>query len=89
MVLFEYLLREDLSRLFLALFAAFTWLLLSLFRLNAGRLLGVMRRGFGVPHFVMVVGLGEPARRLGRQLEDAAGYGIRLTGFLADAPGHT
>jgi exopolysaccharide biosynthesis polyprenyl glycosylphosphotransferase len=86
-VLFEYLLREDLSRLFLGLFAVFTWLLLSVFRLNAGRLLGAMRRGFGVPHFVMVVGLGEPARRLGRQLEDAAGYGIRLTGFLADAPG--
>jgi exopolysaccharide biosynthesis polyprenyl glycosylphosphotransferase len=86
-VLFEYLLREDLSRLFLGLFAVFTWLLLSLFRLNAGRLLGVIRRGFGVPHFVMVVGLGEPALRLGRQLEDAAGYGIRLSGFLADAPG--
>ncbi len=86
-VLFEYLLRKDLSRSFLGLFAIFTWLLLSLFRLNAGRLLGAMRRGFGVPHFVMVVGLGEPARRMGRQLEDAAGYGIRLTGFLADAPG--
>ncbi len=60
-VLFEYLIHEDLSRLFLGLFAVFTWLLLSLFRLNAGRLLGAMRRGFGVPHFIMVVGLGEPA----------------------------
>ena len=86
-VLFEYLLRKELSRPFLGFFALFTWLLLCAFRLNAGRLLGVMRRGFGVPHFVVVVGLGPAARRLGRQLEDAAGDGIRLFGFLADAPG--
>jgi exopolysaccharide biosynthesis polyprenyl glycosylphosphotransferase len=35
----------------------------------------------------MVVGLGEPALRLARQIEDAAFYGIRLTGFLAETPG--
>lgn len=83
----EYLLRLDLSRSFVGLFAGATWLLLCLFRLNAPRLLGWMRRGFGVPHFVMVVGLGEPARRLGRQLEEAISYGVRLSGFLADTPG--
>lgn len=86
-VVFEYLLRLDLSRPFLALFSVSAWFLLSLFRLNAGRLLGAVRRGFGAPHFVMVVGLGEAARRIGRQLEEASGYGVRLNGFLADIPG--
>jgi exopolysaccharide biosynthesis polyprenyl glycosylphosphotransferase len=41
----------------------------------------------------MVVGLGEAAQKLGRQLEDSAAYGVRLTGFLAesngDAPGNS
>ncbi len=93
-VLFQYLFRltaaetaADLSRSFLGLFAGFTWVLLCLFRLNAGRLLGAFRGRFGVAHYVMVVGLAEPARRIGRELEDAASYGIRLSGFIADTPG--
>ena len=92
-VLFEYLLRLDLSdadrlsRSFLGLFAGFTWFLLCLVRLNAGRLLGAMRGRWGASHFVFVVGTGEPARRLGRQLEEAASYGIRLAGFMSDTPG--
>src|ERR1700691_1738398 len=81
-VLFEYLLRLDLSRSFLGIFAGFTWFLLCLLRLNAGRLLGAMRGRFGASHFVVVIGTGEPARRLGRQLEEAASYGIRLFGLL-------
>ncbi len=86
-ILFEYVWRLDLSRLFLALFATSTWFLLCLFRLNAGLLLPVVRREFSKPHFVMVVGLGDAARRLGRQLEDAgATHGIRLRGFFSDSP---
>ena len=84
MVLFEYLGRLDLSRPFVAFFAFDTWVLICLFRLNAGRLVGVMRREFSAPHYVMVVGLGQAARRIGQQLEDAAAYGVRLTGFLSD-----
>jgi len=37
LVLFEYLLRLDLSRSFLGLFSAYAWVLLLLFRLTAGR----------------------------------------------------
>jgi exopolysaccharide biosynthesis polyprenyl glycosylphosphotransferase len=85
LVLFEYLGRLDLSRPFVAMFAGFTWVLLCLFRLNAGRLVGAMRREFSAPHYVMVVGLGQAARRIGQQLEDASAYGVRLTGFLSDA----
>ena len=84
-ILFEYSLRLDLSRSFVAMFAFFTWILLCLFRLNAGRILEYARRGRA--HYVMVVGLGEPALRLASELEAAAAYGIRLTGFFADAPG--
>jgi exopolysaccharide biosynthesis polyprenyl glycosylphosphotransferase len=85
LVLFEYLGRLDLSRSFVAMFAGFTWVLICLFRLNAGRLVGAMRREFSAPHYVMVVGLGQAARRIGQQLEDASAYGVRLMGFLSDA----
>lgn len=85
-ILFEYARRLDLSRSFVALFAGYAWVLLCLFRLNAGRVLRVVRREFGSPRYVMVAGWGEAALRLGRELENAAPYGIRLTGFLADSP---
>jgi exopolysaccharide biosynthesis polyprenyl glycosylphosphotransferase len=88
-VLMQYVWRLDLSRPFVTLFAGCAWILLCLFRLNAGTLRGAVRREFGAAHYVMVVGLGEPARKLGRQLEDAEAYGVRLTGFMADSPGET
>jgi exopolysaccharide biosynthesis polyprenyl glycosylphosphotransferase len=86
-ILFEYFWRLDLSRLFVALFALCTWFLVCLFRLNAGLLLRVVRREFSAPHYVMVVGLGDAALRLGRQLEEAGPpHGVRLRGFFADSP---
>jgi exopolysaccharide biosynthesis polyprenyl glycosylphosphotransferase len=84
-ILFEYLRRMDLSRAFVGFFAAYAWILLCLVRLNSGRILRLLRREFGAAHYVMVAGLGEPARRLGRQLEGEAQYGVRLTGFLSDS----
>ena len=83
-VLLEYLLRLDLSRSFVGLFAAWSWVLLSLFRLNAGRALRAIVREFGSRHYVMVVGLSDAALKLGRQIEDARGYGVQLSGFLSD-----
>ncbi len=83
LVLLEYTLRLDLSRPFLGMFIIFTWILLSLFRIKAPRLLGWYRRGFGTPYYVMVAGTGPRARRVGEQLEHSADYGIRLRGFLA------
>jgi exopolysaccharide biosynthesis polyprenyl glycosylphosphotransferase len=84
LVLLEYLLRLDLSRSFVGLFAAWSWVLLSLFRLNAGRALRAILREFGSRHYVMVVGMTEAALKLGRQIEDARGYGVQLSGFLSD-----
>jgi exopolysaccharide biosynthesis polyprenyl glycosylphosphotransferase len=81
-VLLQFVLRLDLSRAFMALFAAYSWILLCLFRLRAGQLVGVIRREFGAPHYIIVVGTGAGALRLGAQLEGSAKYGIRLRGFL-------
>lgn len=85
LVLFEFLLRLDLSRSFVALFTAIVWVFLCLFRLNAGRILEVVRREFAAPHYVMVVGLGRSARRLGRLFEEAGDHHrVQLRGFFAD-----
>jgi exopolysaccharide biosynthesis polyprenyl glycosylphosphotransferase len=59
---------------------------LLLFRLTAGRVIGVIRREFAGPHYVMVVGTGERARRLAQALERSVDYGIRLRGFLSEPP---
>ena len=37
----------------------------------------MVRREFGAPSYVMVVGLGEAALRMGRQIEEAAPYGVQ------------
>ena len=87
LVLFEYLFRLDLSRIFVALFAAYAWSFLVLFRLTAGRVVGVMRREFAAPHYVMVVGTGERAVRIARALEQTYEYGVRLRGFLSETAG--
>jgi exopolysaccharide biosynthesis polyprenyl glycosylphosphotransferase len=84
--LFQYAFRMDLSRFFLGLFGVYSLSLLLLFRLSSGKLVRLIRSEFGAPHYVLVVGLGERARRLGRALEASATYGIRLVGFLADTP---
>ncbi|HUS07131.1 MAG TPA: sugar transferase [Bryobacteraceae bacterium] len=88
LVLLEFVLRLDLSRSFVILLASYSWVLLCLFRWKAGSLVGVIRREFGAPHYVMVVGLSERARNLGRTLEQSSKYGIRLVGFLSDEARH-
>ncbi len=87
LVLGEYLLRLDLSRPFVALFAVYSWIFLCLFRIQAGRVVGMVRRRFGTLHYLMVVGTGESAVKLGRSLEQSSDYGVRLVGFLAPEPG--
>lgn len=89
LVLADYLLRLDLSRFFVVLFAAYAWMLLCLFRINGGRIVGAVRRQLGTLHFVMVVGSGETARRMGEVLEQSADYGVRLIDFLDEQPGES
>ena len=84
LVVLEYAVRLELSRPFLLLFAAYTWVLLLLFRLTAGRVVGVLRREFVAPHQVLIAGTGERALRLARALETSGEYDIRLRGFLSE-----
>jgi exopolysaccharide biosynthesis polyprenyl glycosylphosphotransferase len=86
LVVFEYLVRLDLSRFFLLLFATLAWVFLVIFRLTAGRVVGVIRREFAAPHYVMVVGTGERALRMARDLEASSNYGVKLRGFLSERP---
>ena len=71
---------------FMALFAAYSGVFLCTFRLFAGNVVGTIRSEFGAPLYVMVVGIGERARRLGAALEGSSKYGVRLVGFLAGDP---
>lgn len=87
LVFFEYLVRLDLSRFFVTLFAVFAWILLVIFRMTAGRVVGVIRREFAAPHYVMVVGTGERARKMALALERSVEYGVRLRGFLSEDDG--
>src|ERR1700691_766446 len=86
LVVMEYVVRLELSRFFVLLFAALAWILLLIFRLTAGRLSGVLRRGFTRPHYLMVVGTSDRARQLARALEESVEYGVRLRGFLSERP---
>src|ERR1019366_5545428 len=86
LIVFEYVFRLDLSRFFLVLFSVYAWVLLLLFRLMAGRVVGVIRREFAAPHFVMVVGTGPRAVHLAKGLEQSSEYGVRLRGFLSEGP---
>ena len=45
-------------------------------------MIGAIRRRFNAAHYVMVVGSGESAVRIGRALEQSSDYGIRLVGFF-------
>ncbi len=84
MVMLQYVLRLDLSRPFVAFFGMYAWAFISIGRLQAPRLAAMVRRGFAQPHYVLIVGLGESALKVAGQLEDAAAYGVRVAGFVAD-----
>ena len=86
LVVFEYAIRMELSRPFLLLFTAYTWTLLVLFRLTAGRVVGVLRREFAAPHQVLIAGTGERALRLAGALAASSEYEIKLRGFLSETP---
>lgn len=84
MVLVDYFLKLDLSRFFLLCFVGLQFLLLLLFRWNAGSLVGVIRREFGGQHFVLIFGHGERASELGRQIEANALAGTCVLGIVND-----
>ncbi len=82
LVVFQFLLRLDVSRSFIGLFALYNFLALVVYRASAGRLRGYIRRQFGAEVFYVIVGCSEKALDLGRQLEQGAEFGHRLLTFV-------
>ena len=72
-----------ISRLFLASFIFASWLFLLCFRLAARNLIPAVSRRFGAERYVLIVGLGERAERLVRNVELYFDQGLRIFGFLA------
>jgi len=84
-LVFQYALRMELSRLFLTLYVVITWAFVLLFRLTAGRVVGIIRQEFATPYYVMVVGTGGRAIRIAKTLAQSARYGVRLRGFFGES----
>jgi exopolysaccharide biosynthesis polyprenyl glycosylphosphotransferase len=59
-------------------------LLIVLFRWSSGRLVGLIRREFGGPHYVIVFGEGEEAERMAALLRASSKLEIRLHGVYSD-----
>ena len=73
----------DTSRFFLFLFILLSWFPAGCSASAARNLIPVVRREFGVKRYMLIVGLGERAERLARNLEDYYEHGLRIVGFLA------
>jgi len=84
-VLFQYLIRLELSRSFLSFFFVYSLILLALFRWNSRRLVGAFQRGFGSPYHILIVGTQEKAATLGRQLIHSSPFRIHIAGVLSEA----
>ena len=74
-------LETPLSRYFLFFFFTISWFLLASFRIAARNLIPLM--GNGTQRHILIVGLGERAQRLARNLENYYEQGVRVSGFLA------
>jgi exopolysaccharide biosynthesis polyprenyl glycosylphosphotransferase len=82
LIVFIYFLRMDISRPFIALFVAYDFVLLSVYRAAAGRLRGWVRRQFGAEFYCIVVGEGREALDVARSIEDAEEFGVRLLSYV-------
>jgi exopolysaccharide biosynthesis polyprenyl glycosylphosphotransferase len=82
LIVFIYFLRMDISRPFIALFVAYDFVLLSVYRAAAGRLRGWVRRQFGAEFFCVVVGEGNEAKEMARSIEDAGDFGVKLLTYV-------
>ena len=83
-VLFQYLLRLELSRGFLFLFFAYNLVLLALFRWNSRRLVGVFQRGFGSPYHILIVGQPDKAASLVKQLSQGSPFRIQVSAIICE-----
>jgi len=82
-IVFGLRLDYQISRPFLATFIFTSWFFLAGFRIATRNLIPALSREFGLKRYVLIVGLGARAERLGRTLEDYYEDGLRIIGFLA------
>ena len=82
-VFIVFALQLQISRPFLATFIFTSWFFIAGFRIASRNLIPTLSREFGLKRFILIVGLGPRAERLGRTLEDYYEDGIRIVGFLA------
>ncbi|MDA1312646.1 MAG: sugar transferase [Acidobacteria bacterium] len=82
LVAFQFFFKLDASRVFIGLFAVFSFALLLFYRVSARPLRGWIRRQFGAEAFHVIVGWGQNAVEVGRRLEEASEYGSRLVAFV-------
>ena len=82
-LVFQYLLRLNLSRPFLGFFGLFSWIFFSLFRILSGPLIGWIRKKFGALRYILIVGSGPRALQLAETIEAANDRGLRIKGFVA------
>jgi len=82
-IVFGLRLDYQISRPFLATFIFLSWFLIAGFRIAARNLVTTLSREFGLKRFILIVGLGPRAERLGRTLEEYYEDGLRIVGFLS------
>jgi exopolysaccharide biosynthesis polyprenyl glycosylphosphotransferase len=87
LVFLEYAQRLDLSRPFLALWALYTLLLLSISRLAVRAAYRRLAGAAADRRIVYVAGTGDRAQRLGRLVEQSGEFGLELAGFLGPETG--
>ncbi len=86
-VVVQYVQRVDLSRPFLALLFAYTFLALAIFRLAARRLSKLFLGADSARRFIYIAGTGPAAERVGRLIERSEPFGLTLRGFLGESEG--
>ncbi len=83
LVALVYVLKLSPSRVFIVVYISLTWLSFTSFRLVARNMIPVIRRQFGILRYVLIVGVGDRARRLASNLEGYHDQGLRILGFMA------
>lgn len=86
-VLFQFFLRMDLSRPFLGLFIAFSFLLLLLFRLLFRAAAPGLAANLAQPRQILIGGDSPRARAVAQTICNSPSRNLSLLGFLADSPG--
>ena len=83
LIVLVYTLKLEASRVFIGLYIALVFFFLLVFRVAARNTIPVVRRRFGALRYVLIVGVGDRARRLAENLETFHEFGLRILGFMA------